>query len=50
MGKRKQNKPSRSKRRVQRRGGGDGVEVTIAQGIKMMRSSSKNSSVFYITI
>ena len=31
-------------------GGGGGVDVTIAQGIKMMRSSSKNRKVFCITI
>ena len=35
---------------VLRSGGGGGVDVTIAQGIKMMRSSSKNRMVFRITV
>ena len=32
---------SKSRRGVQRSGGGGGVDVTIAQGIKMMRLSAK---------
>ena len=41
---------SKSRRGVQRSGGGGGVDVTIAQGIKMMRLSAKNRKVFCIRI
>ena len=41
---------SRGIRGVLRSGGVGGVDVTIAQAIKMMRSSSKNSKVFCITV
>ena len=41
---------SKSRREVRRSGGGGGVDVTIAQGIKIMRLSAKNRKVFCIRI